>query len=271
MKPFRVLSWGCGAPSTTLGVLSALGELEPLDLIITSDTGWERQVTYDARDFYAAWFRERGIRVEMIEGGDIRREGALEHIHMPFWTDTGGGLQRQCTREFKVRPIKRKVREVLGYLPSTPPAPAAGAVEQWLGFTWDEVGRMRESDVAFMVHRYPLVEKRMTRDDCERFLAFHDLPVPVKSACVGCPFRRASEYLQMQQDAPEEWEQAVEFDEQNRHNPFADCGSDADRLYIYKNRKMAPTPLKDADLEADAARERNKQMMLPMCDGPCYT
>ena len=269
MKPFRVLSWGCGAPSTTLGVLSALGELEPLDLIITSDTGWERQATYDARDWYAAWFRERGIRVELIDGGDVRL-GDSGSYHVPFWTETGGPLRRQCTREYKIRPIRRKVREILGYLPSKPPAPAAGAVEQWLGYTWDEVGRMRENDVAFQVNRYPLIEKRMTRDDCVRFLASHDLPVPVKSACVFCPFRRASEYLEMQRDAPEEWMVAVEFDEENRDNAYADRGSNADRLYIYKSR-MVPTPLKDANLVADAERERNKQMMLPMCDGPCMT
>jgi hypothetical protein len=251
-----------------LGVLSALGELEPLDLIITSDTGWERQVTYDARDFYAAWFRERGITVELIDGGNVRLEGGREHV--PFWTETGGPLKRECTREYKIRPIRRRVRQVLGYLPSTPPAPPAGAVEQWLGYTWDEVGRMRTDEVAYSVSRYPLIEMRMVRDDCIKFLASQDLPVPVKSACVGCPYRRASEYLEMQRDAPEEWAEAVEFDEENRHNPYADRGSDSDKLYIYKSQ-MVPMPLKDANLVADAERERSKQMMLPMCEGSCFT
>ena len=269
---FRVLAWGCGTPSTTLGVMSALGGLEPLDAIIHADTGFEASETIEMRDWYAEWFRGHGLRVEIVSGGDIREQGAREHIHIPFFTSDGGPLQRQCTRWFKIVPAKRRVRELLGYHATKPPHPPAGAVEQWFGFTLEEYTRLKDSRVKFIVKRFPLIEKQMTRQDCTDYLESHDLPVPPKSACLSCPYRQASEWLELKQSCPEDWEAAIEFDEANRHNPLAERGnSTADSLYVYKH---GPVPLVEADLEADAERERKEQGFQPpmMCgDGPCFT
>lgn len=56
---------------------------------------------------------------------------------------------QRSTREYKLDPIRRKVREL---------HEAAGRrpVEQWLGISLDEIGRMRTSDVRYITHRYPL-------------------------------------------------------------------------------------------------------------------
>ena len=112
-KPFRVLSWGCGAPSTTAGVLSALGHLEKLDAIVTSDTGWERRLTYEARDFYKGWFEDHGIPVEIVQWGDVRELAGTSNYGVPFWTKDGSLLQRRCTDNLKIRPMRRRVRESL--------------------------------------------------------------------------------------------------------------------------------------------------------------
>jgi len=83
------------------------------------------------------------------------------------------------TREYKLDPIRRKVREL---------HEAAGRrpVEQWLGISLDEIGRMRTSDVQYITHRYPLVERRLTRWDCQRWLQAHGWPEVPKSSCIGC-------------------------------------------------------------------------------------
>jgi hypothetical protein len=260
----RALSWGCGVQSTTLAAMSTLGDLEPLDVVITADTGWERRVTYEARDFYAAWLQERGIRVEIVSGGNVRKLGAEEHIHIPFFTSDGGPLQRQCTSEFKIKPVKRRLRELAGYHATKKPDPAPGEIELWLGISWDEFERMKGSRVKFIEHRWPLIEHKMTRQDCVDYLISHDLPVPPKSACVGCPYRLASEWIEMRDSDPDEWREVVEFDEANRHNPLAVRGrSTADELYVYKRAE----PLATADLEADAEKERRgKQAPLFVCD-----
>lgn len=263
----RILSWGCGVQSTTLAVMSALGDVDPLDAVITADTHWERAATYQARRFYAGWLRDRGVRVEIVSGGDVRKEGAEQHIHVPFWTSDGGPLRRQCTRHFKIMPIRRRIRELIGYHPTTPPHPPVDSVELWLGISLDEFTRMKPSRVQFIRHRWPLIERRMTLNDCVEYLEGHDLPVPVKSACIGCPYRSASEWLGIKRGSPAEWEQATAFDEAHRNNPLARRGgSTADQLYIYKYG-----PLAGANLEADATRERQgKQLPLMLCeDGYC--
>lgn len=269
---FRVLAWGCGTPSTTLGVMSALGDLEPLDAIIHADTGFEASETVEMRQWYAEWFRSHGLRVEIVSGGDIRQDGAIEHIHVPFFTSDGGPLQRQCTRHFKLTPNKRRVRELLGYHATKPPHPPAASVENWLGYTLEEYTRLSDSRVQFIVNRFPFIEQQMTRQDCTNYLQDHGLPVPPKSACLCCPYRQASEWLYLRENCPEDWKAAVEFDEANRHNPLAEHGkSTADSLYVYKHDPIA---LDEADLEADAERERQEQGFQPplMCgDGPCFT
>lgn len=261
----RALSWGVGVQSTVLAVMSALGDIDPLDVVITADTGWERRATYVTRDFYAAWLRDRGVSVETVTAGNIRKQGAETQIHMPFFTSTGGPLRRQCTYHFKIKPVRKRLREIAGYDPILPPNPPAGIIELWLGISLDEFKRMKQSRVQFITHRWPLIELGMTRNDCVDYLESHGLPIPVKSACIGCPYRQASEWLDMRDNSPDEWAEAVAFDEANRHNPLAARGaSAADELYVYKKAE----PLASADLEADADRERKaKQPPLFVCEG----
>ena len=263
----RVLSWGLGLQSTTLAVMSALGDLEQLDLIITADLGWERQKTYDILHFYEAWLTERGIEVVVLKTGDIRTMGAQAHIHMPFFTETGAPLRRQCSRAFKVRPVRRYLRQWLGFPASKPPHPPPDSIEQWLGFSLDEMWRMEASDVKYIRNRFPLIERNMARWDCPSYLKERGLPVPIKSACIGCPFRSASEWLEMKNEAPEEFDQGVAFDEANRHNPLAEReGSTADRLYIWRGTM----PLQDVDFEAEARKEKKKTaVQLPLIPVGC--
>jgi hypothetical protein len=91
-------------------------------------------------------------------------------------------VRRQCTREYKITPIRRQVRQ-LWQAAGQPP------VEQWLGISLDEAHRMRTSDVAYITNAYPLVETHMTRKDCVRWLTAHGWTEVPKSACIGCPFR----------------------------------------------------------------------------------
>lgn len=97
----------------------------------------------------------------------------------------------------------------------------------------------------------------MFREDCADWLRERGLPVPVKSACIGCPYRSAAEWIEMRDESPEEWRQAIEFDEKNRCNPLAERGgSTADELYIFKTSVGQTTPLAEVDLEHEVERMR---------------
>jgi len=259
----KILSWGIGVQSTTLAVMSALGYLPKLDAVIASDLHWERAITYEMRDFYTKFLEAHGVPVYVIDGGDIQQLGAHEHVHMPFWTSNGGMLKRQCTNHFKIMPVRRFSRELLGYDPSKPPHPGPGAIEQWLGISWDEWTRMSKSDVQFVKNVYPLCDRQITRQDCELFLSEHGLPIPEKSACIGCPFRKASEYLRLWDS---EWREVVTFDEAIRKNPLAYHGSTADEIFVYRTS----SPLAGVDLEGEARKETTKTFFQPpLCGGYC--
>jgi hypothetical protein len=113
---------------------------------------------------------------------------------------------QRSTQEYKLDPIRRKVREL---------HEAAGRrpVEQWLGISLDEIGRMRTSDVRYITHRYPLVEGRMTRWDCQRWLQAHGWTDVPKSSCIGCPFHADRQWRELRDRSPEEWADAVAFDQ----------------------------------------------------------
>ena len=287
LPKLRILSWGAGVQSTALAEMSISRDfdLPLLDAVGHSDTQWERHATYKTVEFYSERWRKMGTTVEIVTNGNIQELGAAKHIHIPFWTENGGPLRRECSFKFKITPIKRLARRLAGYHETKPPFPPAGSIEQWIGFSWDEWHRMKRHPRTpqYMVMRWPLIELKLTRRDCEDYLAAKGLPVPIKSSCIGCPYRRASEWLDMQQNSPVEFAQAVAFDELNRHNPLdgrhnkRNPGSTAATLYIYNNapgRKATRVrPLLSAELAADASREKTStQIPLMVCnDGACWT
>jgi hypothetical protein len=134
----------------------------------------------------------------------------------------GSGLQdgmgrRQCTSEYKLAPITRKVRELLG---AAPPdyrrVPKGRVAEQWIGFSTDEVQRAnRRKDsqgVKYLTSRYPLLELGMSRDDCTKYLAERGWGDTVKSACIGCPFHGNRQWRDLRDNHPDEWADAIAFD-----------------------------------------------------------
>ena len=70
---------------------------------------------------------------------------------------------------------------------------------------------MRDSDVGYIQNIYPLVERRMTRLDCVKWLQQHNLDVPNKSAC--CPFHKKAEWRQLKQQGGRDWDHAIEVDQ----------------------------------------------------------
>jgi hypothetical protein len=256
----RTASWGCGLQSTTMIAMSVLGDLPILDHVIFCDLGWERAKTYATLDWYTEFIEEAGVPVHVLRTGNIRKNGGKPHAHIPFWTENGGPLRRQCTRHYKIRPSRRHIRRLLGLDPTLPPNPQPNSVEQWIGITTDEYRRARPSDVDYIINRYPLLQAGMSRTDCARYLYEHGLPIPPKSACICCPYRKASEWIDMRNNAPEEWEEACLFDQYHRHLPDMPPNPnalDADTVYIWTGRE----PLATADLEASAAREHTADQL----------
>lgn len=121
--------------------------------------------------------------------------------------------RRQCTREYKIDVVKKAIRTELGLEPGQR---AAGRfmVEEWVGISLDEATRAKPSRYPWLVTRWPLLDDvPMNRDACKEYMAGLGFPVPQKSACTFCPFRKPIEYAIWRRDHPELFEEACQVDE----------------------------------------------------------
>ena len=222
----KILSFGGGVQTAALVAMSAHGEIERPDHIIFADPQAESQATYEYIAYFEAWLATRGMKVEKTTAGNIMEDAlkpGLRFASMPVYVKTenvrGGMLTRQCTADYKIIPVRRKLRELIGIGPRAYIAPKT--VELWMGISLDEAIRMKPSRVQYIEHRYPLIEKEMTRHRCIEYLKRVGLRVPPKSACIVCPFHSDSYWRDMKRVSPAEFEAACAFDEALRRHKSA--------------------------------------------------
>lgn len=253
---------------------------EQLDCAIFADTGWEPAAVYDHLAWLEGTAREGGIPVHRVTAGNLRRDlldaaaGRRKRVaNPPFFVrnrdeageyatpDRGGMLWRGCTKEYKIDPIRRKIRALAEEATDSKRLPS-GCVEQWFGISLDEWRRMRQSDVAYIVNRYPLVERRLSRSDCIRWLRDHGYHVPPKSACLGCPYHSDASWRAMKRDRPTEWAATIAFDGAIRR------GLPGVKGEAFVHRSLVPLDMVDVR----GAEERG-QLRLPgfedECSGHC--
>ena len=216
----KVISLGWGIQSWTLAAMVALGELEPIDFAIHSDTTWELKSTYDFAEKWTPWLEEKGVRVVTVSSestqGMVSDEWAGTFV--PAFTigpnGSRGQLRRQCTGRWKIQPMRRYISSTLE---KTNLKKHEGTVDQWLGITVDEWHRAKDSDVKYIKHKFPLIDKKMSRNDCIEWLKKNSLPNPGKSSCTFCPYHSKLFWEKMKRENGADWNQAVWVDERIRN------------------------------------------------------
>lgn len=269
----RILSLGAGVQSTTVLLMSCHGDLPKLDAVVFADTGWEPQAVYRHLDWLEKEVGRYGVKIHRVSGGNIKEDALRSQVRgkavdghrwasMPFFVlgpdGERGMIRRQCTKEYKLTPIRKWLRMWLGYKPRQR-IPAATA-EQWIGISADEWKRQRGSGVQWVMNRHPLLELDMTRLGCYEWLEQHGYAEPPRSACVGCPFRSKAEWRWLQTHEPESFQDACEFDERIRK-----CGGMRGQVFLHAER----IPLRDVDLRTD--NEKHGQRTLDELCPSCFT
>lgn len=214
----HILSLGAGVQSSTLALMFARGDLAPMpDAAIFADTGAEPQAVYTHLEWLKTVLPFPVHLVQERHGLTANIEGAIKggrFAGAPFFAQTetrAAPLRRQCTREFKIQPIIRKVRELVG-LEKGRPGPKRIIVQQYIGISHDEAIRRKPSRVRWINHNWPLLERQMTRQDCLRWLEERQFPRPPRSACVYCPYRSDAEWAHLRDTDPEGFAEAVRVD-----------------------------------------------------------
>lgn len=278
---FRALNLGVGVQSTTLALMASRGELgPPPDFAIFADTLAEPRHVYDYLTYLEPLlsFPVRRVSVGNLETDLLRgfnRTGQRYATIPAFLRNAGGDVgmtRRQCTSDYKIDAIEAEVRRELGIKPGqsirhflklkrSQETPAL--VEQWVGISTDEIERLRRSDKAYIHLRHPLIEARMSRRDCVRWLEERQYRVPSKSACVFCPFKDNEEWRFLKEHHPADFARAVKVDQAIRNgNP----GRGLTATVVGLHRSLQPLETIDFNKpEADQQRFGFANECLGMC------
>ena len=273
-RPFRCLNLGAGVQSTALALMAERGEygLSKPDVAIFADTGWEPPEVYE----HLEWLKEQlSFEVVTVSAGNIRDNiltgvqpdgkaylGIPAHIVNPDGTEAVS--RRQCTDDYKIRPIQGWLREHLGLQPGRR-APKDIQVEMWLGISVDEIERQKDSRDEWITKVYPLIERDFGRAQLQSW--FHEhypgryLP---RSSCIGCPYRTDGEWKRLQTQNPDAFQDAVFVDQALRDIPTVRDAITArgGTAYLHRSR----VPLRDADFSNATDYDQHMQ---EECEGVC--
>lgn len=160
----RAVSLGAGVQSTTMALMAAHGDIGPMpDCAIFADTGWEPRAVYEHLEwlrspnvlpFPVHIVSVGNIREQLMAAGEGQRWASIPAFtrtvtpagaEMPVLGEDDDGeivpvgtrrmdketvsigmIRRQCTTEFKIVPIIRKVRELVGLTRKRSPDHAVG-------------------------------------------------------------------------------------------------------------------------------------------------
>ena len=250
----KVISLGWGVQSFGLAAMSALGVLPPVDAVVHADTGHEKRATCAFARRWTPWLEERGVRVTTVRAEDTAVIGKGGGVEIPAHTMFSGRprqLKRQCTTDWKVRPIRRWLQQHRN----------GGQVELWLGITADEARRRSPSGAAYIQNRYPFLEQALWRGralrrwDVERWLreCLGDDAVPPRSSCVFCPFQTVAEWRWLRDNAPQDWQRAIAVDRAIRDARGGESAPHA-RLYL----TPSCVPLEELDLSTPEERGQGR-------------
>jgi hypothetical protein len=247
-EPIHIISLGAGVQSSTMALMAAHGEITPMPkCAIFADTQDEPQSVYTWLDWLE---KELPFPVHRVTAGRLSKVATNGSSGIPaFLRDGKGLLWRQCTTDFKVRPLNQKLRTF------------GDKVVAWIGISLDEVHRMKTAREAWKEFRYPLIEQRRNRNDCLLWMKHNGYPEPPRSACVFCPYHSDHEWRRLKRDEPKEFEIAVAFEKK-----FQQSKSVSMREIPFLHRSCLP--LDQVDFSTD--EDHGQQVMFGNeCEGMC--
>ena len=246
-RAVTILNLGAGVQSTVLYLMAVKGELA-FDCAIFSDLGDEPAPVYR----HLEWLKTlSGPVIHVLDAGRLgdhlqkgQNSTGQRFASIPAWTamregQQTGCIQRQCTSEYKIRPIERFIRRTLLGLEHGERMPTGTRITQFFGISLDEAGRayrIQGNARAWSEPRFPLIEKSMIRRDCLSWLEAFGVPHQVpRSACVFCPYKADREWVWLRENDPAGFARAMEIDDTLRRDGTILNRKHHHKLYLHKS------------------------------------
>lgn len=292
----HIISLGAGVQSSTMALMAAAGEIKPMpDVAVFADTQAEPAGVYE----WLAWLEKQlPFPVVRVTAGNLEEDTLKSNslprvanppfytaplkthergkngfaLTAPFYTVNDGKegqLRRQCTREYKIEPIKKWARKYVGLVPRQRATEVL--MTKWIGISTDEAHRAKLQADRFEAIRYPLLEMNVSRLECLRWMKARGFPMPSKSACYFCPYHDDALWRDMKLNQPEEFARAVRFDEGIRHGTVRGVIAP-----VFLHRSLKPLAEIDFRNAEDAGQDRlfggdpdDEKGFASECEGMC--
>lgn len=209
----EVWSCGGGTQSAAIAALIVKGILPKPDIAVIADTGRERSSTWA---YYSGVLKPAlssvdvdlmRIHKDVYATVDLWGGSDGSDLLIPAFTDKEGAgkLPTYCSNEWKRRVIMRwlKHRKVV-------------KAHNWIGFSLDELDRVRTGPPAWFQSYYPLIfgPKPLRRAGCVQECLSLGWPLPPRSSCWMCPNHSNEEWKEIK--ASEDWAKVIAFDAEIR-------------------------------------------------------
>jgi len=272
------------------------------DYIILSDTGDENEMVYAqifkvskyVKDTYGVDVivtKKNKIKMDLpsmetfiVKGGleekqfktspyaDLYQEqvlfykGVINQANLvPSWVinkngELGKMMGRQCTVEYKITQIIREIRNLEGIKRFNP---KLHQINMLIGFSVDEMYRLKPSPTPYIKNVYPLYEAGLSKIDCieyvEKELGFK----PKSSVCNMCYANRFDTIYDIFKNDKVSWEKLLVLDYAmaNKNQPKIR----ADEVYMFQWQAKMRKRLFDLDMDAEY-KKRHEYTQLTIYD-----
>ncbi|MCJ7456972.1 phosphoadenosine phosphosulfate reductase family protein [Candidatus Bathyarchaeota archaeon] len=200
-EAIHILSYGAGVNSTAL-MIYLMQKKVRVDGVVFSDTGGEMPETYRYLSVADEYLKKHDVPVKTVRSMNtplFDNCARRQVIPSQIW--------RWCTRDYKIAPIYRHYRSLGAH------------VYQYIGIAYDELERMKDSRAGYVTNVYPLVDEKITREDCEKIIEKEGLPIPVKSGCFFCPFNTMHRWHELYENHRQLYRRAMLLEESSKHFP----------------------------------------------------
>lgn len=268
----HILSLGAGVQSSCLALMAAKGEVGPMpSAAVFADTqaepasvylwlDWlEKQLPFPVHRVTAGSLTEKSLRIVHRKA---RNAAGVQGLIPAFTLNNDGSsgiLGRACTADFKIMPLLKKARAIGGIGRGQKTV----GIVQWIGISLDEAHRMKPSPRVWAANRWPLVDMRMSRHDCLRWMERNGYPKPPRSACVYCPFHSDYEWRRLRAEEPDEFNKAVQF-EHNLQSAYSQDLNRRGKPFLHSSLK----PLAQVDFSTEEDRGQGS-LFGNDCTGMC--
>lgn len=210
--------FGGGVPSSALLLMVLWGEIDFPGEVVFADTEAETQRAYNWIGQIERFCHLADTPFHRVSAGNLAKVALNEKQRedlaiLPLHISQHGRpvvVQRQCTQRFKIEVIQQFQRDALG-LKARQRVPKGTHFLNWIALPADEANRIHEPrHVKWATNFYPLIERGITRSDCQKWLNDHGYTVP-QCVCKMCPLKSDHDWGEMQKKDSNDWKEAVQF------------------------------------------------------------